>query len=295
MKLTLAVGIPFLVTIMAQAQSFESLRERIESRLAQETGTYAVAMQDLSGRGQLFIKEHEVFHAASTMKTPVMIEVFRQARLGRFSLTDSLEVENEFRSIVDGSPYSLDIKEDSDDSMYALLGKRATVRSLVYQMITVSSNLATNLLIGLVGADSVTATMRSIGAPDIQVLRGVEDGKAFAKGLNNTTTAYDLLIIMSAIAQGRAGDSASTQEMIQVLSDQKFRDKIPALLPEGTTVAHKTGSITGVQHDSGIVYFPDGRSFALVLLSKGIADPDKTNRALAEVSRMMYDELLHTR
>ena len=284
-----------VVTTMAQAQSFDDLRRQIESRLSEEKGTYAVAVMDLSSAREILLNEREVFHAASTMKTPVMIEVFRQASAGRFSLEDSLAVRNEFKSIVDGSPYAMDIGQDSDDSMYSLLGRKATVRALVVQMITVSSNLATNLLIDLVGADSVTSTMRALGAADIQVLRGVEDTKAFQKGLNNTTTAYDLMVIMAALAQGRAGDSASSAEMLEILSQQKFRDKIPSLLPEGTRVAHKTGSITGVEHDSGIVFVPDGRSFVIVVLSKEIGDTGKTQRAFGEVSRMVYDVLAHER
>jgi len=291
MRQHFAFGIIVLVTTMVQAQSFEDLQKRIEARLGQEQGTYAVAMRDLASGKEILLNERQQFHAASTMKTPVMIEVFRQASLGLFSLSDSLDVRNEFRSIVDGSSYAMDIGEDSDDSMYGLLGKRSTIEALVYQMITVSSNLATNILIDLVGADSVTATMRSLGALDIQVLRGVEDIKAFRLGLNNTTTAYDLMVIMAAIAQGRAGDSSATAEMIGILAAQKWRTKIPALLPEGTRVAHKTGSITGVEHDSGIVFLPDGQAYALALLSKDIADSKKTNQAFAEVSRMIYDEM----
>lgn len=123
------------------------------------------------------INEKIMSHAASTMKTPVMIEVVRQSVQGRFSLDDSLEVRNEFKSIVDGSPYTLDLGDDSDDSMYKRIGGRASIRELIHEMITVSSNLATNILIQLVGAGNVTATMRTLGALDIEVLRGVEDGE----------------------------------------------------------------------------------------------------------------------
>lgn len=295
MRCCTGFGLLVLVTTMAHAQSFDELRQRVADRLGQEKGTYAVAMRDLSSGMEMFLNERESFHAASTMKTPVMIEVFRQAGQGTFALGDSIEVRNEFRSIVDGTSYSMDIGQDSDDSMYGMLGQKATIRALVYQMITVSSNLATNLLIDLVDAKNVTETMRKLGAADIQVLRGVEDIKAFRQGLNNTTTAYDLMVIMGAIAEGKAGDSTATAEMIDILAAQKWRTKIPALLPEGTRVAHKTGSITGVEHDSGIVYLPDGRAYALVLLSKDIDEADKTNRALAEVSRMIYNELSKTR
>jgi beta-lactamase class A len=226
------------------------------------------------------------------MKTPVMIEVFRQAREGRFSLDDSVSVRNEFKSIVDGSSYELNLKDDSDDSMYKRIGGKVSVRDLIHQMITVSSNLATNILIGLVGAEKVTSTMRDLGADDIEVLRGVEDAKAFERGMNNRTNAYDLSLIFDAIAEGRAVDQSSSDAMVEVLLGQKFRDLIPALLPQDVRVAHKTGNITGVEHDSGIVYMPDGRHYVLVLLSKDLKNIQEGKQALARVSRRIYDFMI---
>ncbi len=95
-------------------------------------------------------------------------------------------------------------------------------------MIIRSSNLATNMVIELVNARNVTQTMRELGAKDMQVLRGVEDDKAFEKGLNNTTTAYDLMLIFEKIAQGKAVDSAASEEMVNILLKQEFNDIIPA-------------------------------------------------------------------
>ena len=250
---------------------------------------FSVAFDPLDGGACLLIGEREMFHAASTMKTPVMIEVFRQAHEGRFSLNDSVLVKNEFASLVDGSPYKLDLGDDSDDSVYKYIGMRVTIRELMYHMITVSSNLATNILMELVGAPNVTATMRTLGAKDIEVLRGVEDGKAFAAGLNNRTDAYDLMVIMRSLAEGRAVDSAASREMITILLGQRFGDIIPALLPAGVQVAHKTGSITGVEHDSGIVFLPDGRRYVLVLLSKGRPNAAEGKKALALVSKRIFD------
>ncbi|MEX2089445.1 MAG: serine hydrolase [Bacteroidota bacterium] len=276
--------IPFM-----QDTSIHDLRKSIVLELQGVKGIFAVAYQDLSDGSTLLINEKEMFHAASTMKTPVMIEVFRQARDGRFGLEDSIAVNNRFSSIVDGSFYQMDLSEDSDDSMYRRINGKATVRELVYQMITVSSNLATNILIDLVDAKNVTATMRALGASDILVLRGVEDGKAFERGLNNATTAYDLMVIMRAIAEGKAVDPSASKAMTGVLLDQKFRDLIPARLPEDVRVAHKTGSITGVRHDSGFVLLPDGRVYVLVLLSKGLEDAEAGKRAMGQVSRLIYD------
>jgi beta-lactamase class A len=281
-----------LLPTISFGQGLDTMQRDIEKTLKPVDGTFAVAFESLDGHGSFFRNEKIMFHAASTMKTPVMIEVFRQSKEGRFSLDDSLLVKNEFRSIVDGSSYQLDLKDDSDDSMYEKLGAKISIRALLRQMIIVSSNLATNLLMELVGAQNATATMRSLGASDIEVLRGVEDGKAFAKGLNNRTSALDLLVLMKAIAQEKAVDSAASKEMLEILLDQKFNELIPALLPPSVRVAHKTGNITGVEHDSGIVLLPDGRRYVLVILSKDLKDVDAGKKVIALVSRRLYDFMI---
>lgn len=274
--------------ISAQKPSLESVKIAIEAKLKTVEGEFAVAFKDLQTGKKLFINEKENFHAASTMKTPVMIEVFKQAKAGKFRLTDSILVKNEFKSIVDGSPYSMDIADDSGDGMYKQIGKKMTIYDLTYQMIIVSSNLATNILIDLVDAKNANESMRKLGAKDIQVLRGVEDQKAFDKGLNNSVSAYDLMLIFEKIAQNKVLDKKSCVEMREILFDQKFNEIIPEKLPKDVKVAHKTGSITGVQHDSGIVYLPDGRKYILVLLSKKLKNADAGVKVLAEVSEMIY-------
>jgi beta-lactamase class A len=277
---------------IGEAQGFESLRAEILHTLQTIPGSFAVAFQPLGGNASLLINEKEMFHAASTMKTPVMIETFKQAREGRFALDDSVEVRNEFKSIVDGSAYRLDVKDDSDSLMYARVGGKASMRELLHGMITVSSNLATNLLLEMVGPGKVTSTMRALGANSIEVLRGVEDGKAFERGLNNRTSANDLLVILRAIAEGRAVDSSASEVMMNILLAQTFRDIIPALLPPDVKVAHKTGSITGVQHDSGIIILPDGRRYVLVILSKELTNVDEAKGVLARVSKRIYDYMM---
>jgi beta-lactamase class A len=272
----------------AQKNSLDNTKTLIESKLKGVEGEFAVAFKDLQTGKTLFINEKENFHAASTMKTPVMIEVFKQAKAGKFKLTDSILVKNEFKSIVDGSIFGLDISDDSADDMYKRIGKRMTIYDLTYQMIIVSSNLATNILIDLVDAKKAQASMRKLGANDIAVLRGVEDKKAFEKGLNNSVTAFDLLLIFEKIAQNKVIDKKSCDEMLKILFDQKFNTVIPAKLPKDVKVAHKTGSITGVQHDSGIIFLPDGRKYILILLSKKLKNADAGVEVLSEVSEMIY-------
>ena len=164
----------------------------------------------------------------------------------------------------------MDIADDSDDIIYKQIDTKVAINDLMYSMITVSSNLATNVLIELVDAKKTTATMRDLGAKKIEVLRGVEDQKAYDLGLSNSTTARDLMVIMEAIANSSAGKQKDCEAMISILMDQKFNDMIPKYLPTNVDIAHKTGSITGVHHDAAIVYLPNGRSYVLVLLSKNL-------------------------
>lgn len=280
--------------LVAQSEA-DRLMEEILKEWSKHKGVFALSYRDAATGAQITINGNESFHAASTMKTPVMVEIFKQVAAGKFKLTDSIVVKNEFKSIVDGSLYSLNPKEDSEFTLYEQLGQKRSISDLMYLMIISSSNLATNIMIELVDAKSVTRTLRSLGLKNIEVLRGVEDGKAYAKGLNNQVTALDLMQIFDKMAVGQLVDKSSSDQMINILRDQKFREMIPAQLPSDVVVAHKTGWIRGVQHDSGIVMLPDGRRYTLVLLSKGLTDEAAAIKSMATVSRMIYDYAVHIR
>jgi beta-lactamase class A len=269
--------------------SLKQLKEQVSDTLKKQQGNFAVAFKDIGSGQTLFINEHDIFHAASTMKTPVLIETYRQAGEGKFSLSDSVIIKNEFKSIADTSSFQLNVADDSETELYKHIGEKIVLSALVYQMIINSSNLATNIIIDMVGAKNVTATMRRLGAKDIQVLRGVEDGKAYAKGMNNVVTAFDLALLFEKMAKGKTVNAAASAAMIKILLDQRFNDIIPARLPPGTKVAHKTGFFTGVHHDSGIVFLPDGRKYVLVLLSKNLSDEKAATDAMAVVSEMIYN------
>jgi beta-lactamase class A len=186
----------------------------------------------------------------------------------------------------------MDVDVDSETFLYEQVGGKMPIKQLMFQMITRSSNLATNILIELVDAKNVTATMRELGAHDVEVLRGVEDLKAFNKGLSNSTTAYDLMKIFEAIGMDKIISEEVCDEMMTVLFDQYFNDIIPAYLPAKVKVAHKTGSITGVQHDSGIVVLPNGHKFVLVLLSKDLDNKEKGVETLALISKKVYEYVI---
>ena len=272
-----------------RAGRLDSLAQSIDRRVREVKGAVVgVAFHDLVTGDTLYVNADDSFHAASTMKVPVMIELFRRIDAGTLSLDQRVRLENRFASIVDGSSYALSPGDDSDSSAYLRLDSLVTVRELIDRMITRSSNLATNALIELVGARQANETAHQLGARNIRVLRGVEDDKAFRAGLNNTTTARDLAVLLEAIETGRAASRASCDSMRAILLEQEFNDEIPAGLPPGVKVAHKTGWITGVLHDAALVYPPNARPYVLVVLTRDIPDEKVARALIADISRQVY-------
>lgn len=279
-----------LVLLTAAPAGPDALRGSLQQRIAQVKGaTVAVAYQDLGDlKDAVFLDADRTLHAASTMKVPVLLEFFRQVDAGKLSLDQPITLVNQFHSIVDGSPYLLDAKEDEDAALYERIGKPVPARELLHRMITRSSNLATNSVIALVDPKRVTETLRSLGAKQMTVLRGVEDDKAYQKGLINTATARDLATVLAAIEQGKAASASSTQAMRATLLAQELNNEIPAGLPPGTPVAHKTGQITGVLHDAAIVYPPGRAPYILVVLTSGIPDEKVARSLIVDISRSVY-------
>lgn len=254
---------------------------------AQEPRIVAVAYRDLRTGDEVLVKGDVVMHAASTMKVPVMIELLRQAEAGKLALADTIPLRNRFKSIVDGSWYALTPEDDSDKELYRRVGQAVGLRELLRRMIDTSSNLATNVLIDLVGARNIQRRIESLGTTHMRVLRGVEDNKAYRAGLSNTATARDLMVILAAIAEDRAASADACAEMRAILLGQTFNDMIPAGLPPGTRVAHKTGSISGIHHDAAIVYPPAGSPYVLVVLTKGFDDKKESARVVAEIAALV--------
>ena len=281
-----------LLLLFLTCQTDSSLRSQVEARIAQApvvARAVGVYYRDLARGDSLTVGSAVRFHAASTMKIPVMIQLFRDRDARLLSLDDSITITNTFRSIVDSSPYPLDVTDDSDSSLYKRLGQRASIRELIELMETVSSNLATNLLIAKVDAKRANATAHALGADSILVLRGVEDGKAYRAGLNNTTTARDLGMLLAAIANGKAASAGSCREMLAILGRQHFTEGIPAGLPPGTRVYHKTGWIGQVvYHDAAIVEPAGGGRYVLVVLTGGIQKDEDSYALVRDVSRLVF-------
>lgn len=267
----------------------ESLRTQIEQRIEVSGAEVAVAFEDLQTGEEVLINADEVFHAASTMKVPVLVELFHQAQIGELELDERTTIRNEFKSLLDGSPFTTEAEDDGEKTFYERLGEGASLVELAEPMITYSSNLATNILVERLNAENVTRYMAEIGLPTLTVRRGVMDLKAFDAHLNNEVTARDLKTLAAMLARREVVSSEASEAIIKIMLKQTIRSSIPAKLPPEVQVANKTGSFTRHCHDFGIVFVPGRRPYALAVLTRGLDDHDTAAALIADTSRDIYD------
>lgn len=266
----------------------------IEQFIAQFSDkTIALSVHDLQTGREINLRADESFHPASTIKVHVMMEVFHQAERGLFSLEEQILIHNSFTSIADGSPFSLDVKDDSDTSLYGRIGQTESVCELTRLIIVRSSNLATNILLEKVSAGNVNSFIESLGIQGVMILRGVEDNAAFHQGINNSATARGLTQTMRAIAEGRVVSKQASDEMIGIMLGQEFNESMPALLPNSVKVAHKTGWTGEYYHDTGIVYPENRKPYAISIMTCGFPEnkEDEAHECMAKISKLVYDQI----
>lgn len=290
LRSTLIATASVLIMNCQSMQPSLTLAQRIDAIIATagDDATIGVAYLDTATGSALFRNERELFHAASTMKVPVMLAIFDAIERGELRLDQPIRVRNDFVSILDGSAYSMLAEEDSDPALYELVGAEAPVEDLMRRMITRSSNLATNLLIERVGAERVMALMKSLGAGDSRILRGVQDIKAYEAGMNNMVTPRDLMLVLRSLETRSAISDSASGRMLEILHAQEFNEGIPAGVPDGVRVAHKTGTITAHYHDAGIVYPPQGAPYILVVLTRNVPS-GRAQPLVAEISRAVWE------
>lgn len=258
--------------------------------------TIALSVYNLETGREINIHADVMMHPASTMKMCVMMEVFRQAQVGLLSLDDRLEIYNSFKSIVDGSDFILSIADDSEVTLYKRIGETETIRELNRLMIVRSSNLATNILMDRVSIERVDAYMKELGISEVNIIREIEDNKAYRLNMNNSCSARGLTSMMRLIAEGRVVSKEACEEMVRVMLGQEFNESIPALLPADVKVAHKTGWTGNFFHDTGIVFPPNRKPYVISLLTNGFPEDaeSEAHDCMAQVSKMVYEEVTGT-
>ena len=240
----------------------------VAARLA--GGARGVAVHDyLSGR-TWSVNGGGWFHAASLIKLAVLVGLFDAAERGAFTLDCRLHVRNRFLSAADGQPFRVDPGRDADGEVHAAIGRTMRLRELARHMIVTSSNLATNLLLDLVGLEAARGTLERLGIAGVDLRRGVEDDRAFEAGISNRMTAAGACDLLRAIVEGRAVSAGASAEMLEILHDQRFTGSIAAGLPDPVRplarIAHKTGEISTVTHDAGVVFLPSRPPYVVAIL-----------------------------
>jgi beta-lactamase class A len=272
----------------------DPLREQIE-RIAEESGAerVATAYYDYGTETGFSYRGDDWFHAASTIKVPVLVGVFAAIEDGELQLDSRIHVRNQFLSVVDAIPYRIQSGRDANSTVHAAVGKTMKVRDLAHHMIVTSSNLATNLLVDIVGLERLQATLEQMGVDGVRLRRGVEDERAFEEGINNEVTASGLVQVLRLVDEEKAISKRASDQMLEILHQQEFRSGIPAGLPDDARVANKTGEISTAAHDTGLVYLPgDRKPYALAILSEWDAKKTSGRRdTLARISRAVYEHL----
>lgn len=285
-----------LVPVSAPALSLEpasSLRDKLEE-LEERSRARAlgVAVADLETGLDFRYRSDRWFHAASTIKLAVLLGVYASIHNGKLIPQSRLHVRNHFRSAWDGSAFRVLSERDADSEVQAAVGKTMRVGELARHMIVRSSNLATNLLLDYLGLEHLQRTLDQFEIAGVDLRRGVEDELAFEQGINNRVTADGLVQLLRLIAEERAFSPLLSRSMLDILYAQEFSSGIPAGLPANARVAHKTGEISTIAHDAGIVYLPKRKPYVVVILTEW--DPETTGRSptIAAASYLIYEHLM---
>lgn len=275
-----------LSTASTLRDKLEELEQRSKAR------ALAVAVHDLESGLEFHYRAERWFHAASTIKLSVLLGVYGAIHERRLVPQSRLHVRNRFRSAYDGSSFRILSERDADSEVQSAIGKTMRIGELARNMIVRSSNLSTNLLLDLLGIEFLQRVLEQYDLSGIDLRRGVEDELAFEHGINNRVTADGLLHLLRLIAEERAFSPEISRAMLDILHDQEFRSGIPAGLPAHARVAHKTGEISTVAHDAGIVYLPKRKPYVVAILTEWEPESSGRSPTIAAASYLVYEHVM---
>ena len=260
----------------------------LDALAAEHDAVVSVWMGGLDGVAWLTREPGHVHPAASTMKLPLLVALYRAAERRELRLDDEIEVRAVLGSVVPGRTYETTQEYDNDDEPWERLGGTATLRWLGSRAIVRSSNLATNLLLDTLGLDAVNAVYDDVGAVGCRVRRGIQDLPGSEKGARNKVDADGLARVLTAVARHDVATPATCAATERVLAACEHRDGIAAGIPAGNYLAHKTGWIDDVCHDVALVRPVGERPFVLCVLTGAPLDEGAGHRLVADVARVCW-------
>jgi len=267
----------------------------LTAALARISSTVPVSASlfDYRGRRSWEFDGDRWFHAASTIKIAVLAALYPTLSARGLSARHRLPIRNQFISVADGTAFSVPAARDTDAAIYAAIDQTMSISELAHRMIAVSSNLATNLLVDFIGAEPAQRLLAEAGITGVQLVRGVEDERAFDTGISNRVTANGLVALLRAILEARFGSEEDTQAMVATLCAQTFTRGIPAGLPAAerasARIAHKTGEISMATHDAGIVFLEGRAPYVLAVLTGASGSPEERYAPIARISELVFE------
>ncbi|MDO9154001.1 MAG: serine hydrolase [Paludibacter sp.] len=274
----------------------ERIKKEINQLIASIEGVVSVYFKNTADKYIFKYNENELFNAASLMKIIVGLELLLRIEKGEIAEDSNIEIKNSFKSKSNKSQFKLLVECDSEKELYDRIGTEVCVIELLELMITKSSNLATNNLFALIdNGNSISQLLTSLKMRNTQIVRGVEDQKAFDAGIINYTTAEDVFKLFEFINEGVSTGNKYILTLNEILKRQEHNSIIPQLLPVRLRIAHKTGTIKSIIHDAGIISSDDGINYILVILSKNLVDVKKAIPVFTKISALFYKFVIENR
>ncbi|WP_168207516.1 serine hydrolase [Microlunatus elymi] len=235
-------------------------------------------------------------YAASTMKLPLVLAAYRRRDQGTLDLDSTVTVHNSFTSRV-GGEFGITREDDSDEEVWAELGRPVTLRWLCRRSIIRSSNLATNLVFEAVGTDAIAEAITVCRADGVRVVRAIEDYAAQREGRGNLVTCHGLNTILLALADGTAAAPGTCGELLGVLADNEVNTDIPPGLPDGTWVAHKNGWVSDAVLDAALIRPRGGddptEQFVLTAAVSGQWPNDRSHELIRRLAATAWEQRSH--